>query len=288
MSLLPSRRPAPATLGTRWPLLFDDAAIFPPGNLPLPEAVRAHQQHRSSWYADLVGPLVLSPSALTQIGRLVTSPIDVAVTVPSPDAAATVLADEFPGIRIVALEVAVPDDFRVGAVVPAVDAALSELGGTRRALGGDPTVYVEVPRDARRDALIEELAGTSYRAKLRTGGVSADLYPGDAELARAVHALVLADVPFKATAGLHHALRNTDPETGFEQHGFVNLLAATAAATDGADTDELAVLLAARQVRHLPEPPTTCLLGSIGTCSIAEPIDELMALGLLSAEQVTP
>ena len=158
----------------------------------------------------------------------------------------------------------------------------------RRALGGDPTVYVEVPRDARRDALIEELAGTSYRAKLRTGGVHADLYPGEAELAGAVHALVLADVPFKATAGLHHALRNTDPETGFEQHGFVNLLAATAAATDGADTDELAVLLAARQVRHLPEPPTTCLLGSIGTCSIAEPIDELMALGLLSAEQVTP
>jgi len=31
-------------------------------------------------------------------------------------------------------------------------------------------------------------------------------------------------VLFKSTAGLHHAPRNADPPTGFEQHGFRNLL----------------------------------------------------------------
>ena len=31
---------------------------------------------------------------------------------------------------------------------------------------------------------------------------------------------------FKCTAGLHHAVRNTDPDTGFEQHGFLNILLA--------------------------------------------------------------
>src|SRR5437764_5232024 len=42
--------------------LVDDAAVFPPGNASVPDAVRAHRQHRSSWYADLVGPLLVRSS----------------------------------------------------------------------------------------------------------------------------------------------------------------------------------------------------------------------------------
>jgi hypothetical protein len=44
--------------------LLDDAAVFPPGNLPLAEAVNAHHGHRRSAYAELVGPLVLPAAAL--------------------------------------------------------------------------------------------------------------------------------------------------------------------------------------------------------------------------------
>ncbi|MFC7506123.1 hypothetical protein ACFQRR_29000, partial [Nocardioides sp. GCM10030258] len=76
-------------------------------------------------------------------------------------------------------------------------------------------------------------------------------------------------------AGLHHALRNTDPETGFEQHGFLNLLAATGVR----DAEAMAAVLAERAAA--PDVPSTSLLRSIGTCSITEPIDELTALGLL-------
>jgi hypothetical protein len=42
--------------------LIDDAAVFPPGNAPLLEAVDAHRDHRRSWYRDLVGPLLIRGS----------------------------------------------------------------------------------------------------------------------------------------------------------------------------------------------------------------------------------
>jgi hypothetical protein len=93
-------------------------------------------------------------------------------------------------------------------------------------------------------------------------------------------------VPFKATAGLHHAVRNTDPETGFEQHGFLNLLLATDAARAGAEEAEVAAALADRdgtrvaaRVRDLA-PGVRESFRSFGTCSILEPVEELAALGL--------
>lgn len=123
-----------------------------------------------------------------------------------------------------------------------------------------------------------------------------------------MHAAVAADVPFKATAGLHHALRNTDPETGFEQHGFLNLLLATARARAGANVDDIAEVLALRDadqvcaaVREVapdgrevaPDGREVAPDGrevtadvrtsfcSFGTCSITEPVEELLALGLI-------
>lgn len=252
-------------------LLFDDAAIFPPGNAPLADAIAAHHTHLTAPYARLVGPLVVSLADLDGLAN--SGPLDVAVVV--PDAAGATAAIEeartLDGVRLVALEVADAD-----------------VAGLRDAIGEPEgiTVYVELPRDERRLPLIAALAGTSYRAKLRTGGTRADLYPDEHELAAAVVALAAAGVPFKATAGLHHALRNTDPETGFDQHGFLNLLAAADAAARGADVDEVASVLAVRDAAALPPAPSDSLLGSIGTCSIDEPVGELTDLGVLTLAEV--
>ena len=56
--------------------LVDDAAVYPPGSVPLHEAVKDHRRHRSAWYADLVGPLLVPASATRQLAELVggTSP----------------------------------------------------------------------------------------------------------------------------------------------------------------------------------------------------------------------
>jgi hypothetical protein len=105
-----------------------------------------------------------------------------------------------------------------------------------------------------------------------------------------VLACVTAGVAFKATAGLHHAVRNTDPTTGFEQHGFLNLLAAVDAAQRGADHGEVAALLAQRDAAAVAARvaaldgcagPVRDAFHSFGTCSIDDPRTELTALGLL-------
>ena len=47
--------------------LVDDAAIFPPGNVPLDRAVAEHRAHRRSEYADLVGGFVISDVKLPDL-----------------------------------------------------------------------------------------------------------------------------------------------------------------------------------------------------------------------------
>ncbi len=282
--------------------LCDDAAIFPPGSLPLPEAVPAHLRHLSSDYADLVGPLVLSASAVGEltplVGHLAPGAVSATVTVPAPDAIPAVLATlaALPAVRLAALEVALPQGLPADEVVPALDAALASLpareSGEGPGEGAEPTVFVEVPRDDRRHALLTALADSPYRAKFRTGGVRAELYPDEAELAAAIGASVAARLPFKATAGLHHAVRNTDPDTGFEQHGFLNVMLATDAALQGAPVEELERILADRdgaslaaRVGDLPGERAAALRAaftSFGTCSVTDPLDELTALHLVA------
>jgi hypothetical protein len=268
--------------------LLDDAAVFPPGNAPMPEAVDAHRKHRVEPYAWMVGPLVVPASGLAELRGAVGDgqPFPVVVTVPGGPAQLPEVLEESTrlAVEITAVEVAVPVDLPVASV-------LTELERGVRDTAMD--VCVEVPRDDRREPLLAALAGR-YTAKFRTGGARAELYPGEEELAHAILAAIRSGVPFKATAGLHHAVRNTDPGSGFEQHGFLNLLLATAVAADGGSVDAVRTTLAERdgaalaaRVRDLGEAAGAARrwFTSFGTCSIAEPVSDLAALGLLSPSE---
>lgn len=247
--------------------LLDDAAIFPPGNVPLARAVTEHAAHLRSPYADAVGPLVVRAADLPHVGD-----VEVAVVTGLDEAQAAVSAA---GDRLRALEVGLP--------------ARAEATEVRSLASYGIEVYVEVPRDDRRTAVVAELAATGLRAKLRTGGLEEDLFPTIPELAAVLAAVVEAGVPFKATAGLHHAVRHTDPLTGFEHHGFLNLLLATARAQAGRSFADVAAALAsrddgavARAALVLP-PEVREAFRSFGTCSIREPLDDLAHLDLLPA-----
>ncbi|MGW5071938.1 hypothetical protein [Rhodococcus sp. NPDC004095] len=271
--------------------LCDDAALFPPGNAPLESAVPAHFAHEDSAHADLVGPFVFPATRLVELPAVLADrggrTLPVSLTVPGgtdfvPQAIEQLRAID--GAHLVALEIAVPIDQSVADLF----ASLHEISST--APGVD--IYVEVPRDDRRADILAALPAAGYRAKFRTGGVVADAYPDEAELAKAIDDAVSLGVPFKATAGLHHAVRNTDPDTGFEQHGFLNLMLATHLAGTGAGTDAIAAALSDRDgarlaaaLGALPGDAVAALrdrFRSYGTCSISDPLSDLTALGLVS------
>lgn len=159
------------------------------------------------------------------------------------------------------------------------------------------TGYAEIPLTfgllGALDRLVEaRAAGLDVAAKFRTGGLAAELFPTPIELAAVICACRDRGLPFKLTAGLHHAIRNVDPETGFVHHGFLGVLAGTLVAHGGAEVSEVAELLAttdpvplvetSRQHLYSPRP----LWIGFGTCSIAEPVTDLARLGLLLKEAV--
>jgi hypothetical protein len=266
--------------------LLDDAAVFPPGLAPLPDAVAAHDRHTRAWYADMVGPLVISAAGLAELEPVVAgreTPLQIVVTLPGgpvgiPGVRAT--AEKLP-VTLAALEIAVPKGYDVPEFMSAVTDAPAP-------------VFAEIPRDERRFSLLRALSGSPHRAKFRTGGTSAEYYPDEAELAAAIRATADAGVAFKATAGLHHAVRNTDPATGFEQHGFLNLLLATDAVAQDAADAEVRALLAERdatavadRVRSLGAERVSTARArflSFGTCSITDPLTELTELGLIEGK----
>jgi hypothetical protein len=281
-------------VSTQVPRLFaglvDDAAVFPPGSAALPEAVAAHREHRAAWYAALVGPLLLPASALAGVRTLLHDDevLDVGVIgdVPLPQLAA-VIAELDPRLRVRQIETPVarrgedpaPGLAALAAVAPdwacAVYAEIPLTGGLLPAL----------------DTVAEQRAdGLSIAAKFRTGGLAAELFPTPAELAAVICACRDRDLPFKLTAGLHNAVRHVDPETGFTHHGFLNVLAATLRAAAGADaaevaealatTDPLLALETARAQRDAARP----LWIGYGSCSIVEPLTDLVRLGLIDAD----
>ncbi|MEV4611011.1 hypothetical protein AB0K43_00210 [Kitasatospora sp. NPDC049258] len=256
--------------------LFDDAALFPPGELPLPEAVPAHAAHRTAWYAEAVGPFLCGAGRLAELRAAVAGPLRVALVLPggSTQLAPALAAAE--GLTVAGVELADPD---LPAALAALDAQLPP---------GAPAA-VELPRGEGLEAGLDLLAGTPYRAKFRTGGLAAGAFPTEAELAAFQAACAERSLPYKCTAGLHHAVRHTDPATGFEHHGFLNVLLAAAAGEDAAAAAEVLAErsgeVLARAARALTEDQVTLVRGrftAFGTCSVAEPLDDLAALGLLA------
>jgi hypothetical protein len=286
------RKPVTAGVGTV-PRLFaglvDDAGLFPPERLPMPAAVQRHRAdqtvgnpvltHRFLCPASRLAELraQLGPGEPWRLGLIVDTGVD-----GLPAALGEVPAD--PRLRLETVELRLP---------PAPDPATAAervAAATRRADGA--AVYVELAAaEPGLPAALPELAARGLGAKVRCGGIEAELFPSVEQLAGFVTAAVGAGVPFKATAGLHHAVRYRDPVTGFDHHGFLNLLVAVCRAVDRAGEQDVRAALReddgralAAAARAVPEPAAArarSLFVGYGSCSTADPLTDLAALGLI-------
>ena len=275
-------------LDDAWARLVDDAAIFPPGDAPLDRATEAYAA-RSGDERTLVGTFVLKDTDLPQVKDF-DAPLSVVCTGGAGQISGAARQSTKIGSRLAGIEIALrdPDDLagNVARVSAAVDAARDD-----GSLAEDVAVYVELPHVGNTSswfAAADAVAEAGHRLKFRTGGLEAQAFPAPHALARWIDAALDRETPFKCTAGLHNALHHIDAETGFEHHGFLNVLVATRMLFDGASVDQAVVVLEQREPDSLVEAARDLDLAgarrwftSFGSCSVAEPLADLRALGLL-------
>ncbi|MBB4930166.1 hypothetical protein F4561_000986 [Lipingzhangella halophila] len=269
--------------------LVDDAGLFPPTELGVADAVRRHLADRASGNAMLTHRFLCPLSrweqlraALPEDGTGGAVMLDAGVVVDTDAGLLGRVPDPDPRIRVTHYEVRVP-----AADIAAATRYLAEAGPDH----ARTPVYLEVDRGPDGLDALAALAGAApLGAKVRCGGVRAELFPDVAELAAFIATCARHAVPFKATAGLHHAVRHTDRATGFTHHGYLNLLLATARAAQGGDRHAVAGALGAddpaslvAEIRAISRPTaehTRALLVAYGSCSTSDPIADVDRLGL--------
>ena len=278
--------------------IVDYAGVFPPASLDMESAVRNYQD-------SLAGD-----DAAWMLGSFVV-----------PAARLGVFTEAFNGIccgeqeHPWTLNVVCPthndlqaiDGFQEGAVflrsveMKAEDAASAEAALHLVPSGPSRACYIEFPPERAEDVL-PVLAAHSSRAKLRTGGLTADAIPSIDVVASFLLACSRHQAPFKATAGLHHPVRGLhllSPEGSKRatMHGFLNLFLAASLAFFGAEESAIRRTLAEEEpsafrldddmIRWHDYALTADQLEharrrfaiSFGSCSFSEPTDDLRIMG---------
>lgn len=275
---------------------IDYAGLFPPAGLTMERAVREYKRHLDTDYAWMLGNFVIPAQRLPEFSQAFTTvccdeqtqPWTLSVICDNPD-----------------IDVRTVDNFQQGAVLFAgFEGRVSDIRSATRFLDllpHDRPRYLEFPPD-RAEEFLPMLDTQKARAKIRTGGLSAAAVPAAQIIARFLLACAEQGVPFKATAGLHHAVRGTHPlgteATGAtaSMHGFLNLLLAAVQAWAGSSERVLLDTLSLENPRDIRVEPDAIHWNNqwvtleqirsaraqfamgLGSCSFKEPVVDLMTM----------
>lgn len=288
--------------------LIDYAGLFPPAGLGMSDAVRAYAGHLASPDRWILGRFVVPSQRLDEFAAVADPilPRDDAsawrlAALPAPDIAGSVQAMGEFNCRHAAAG-------QGRAVIDTIEFKATSAQDLTPILAHMPpwlTAYVEVPLDDRMGAILDTVKSHGARAKVRTRGVTPDAFPTSEGLARFLRAATDRDLPFKATAGLHHPLRgayrltyDADAAQG-TMFGFLNVFLGAALARRGGSHDEVVALLEERNPRaFITSGDQITWRGhafrvsdfhdlreraavSFGSCSFREPTDDLRTLGWL-------
>lgn len=284
---------------------IDYAGLFPPSAVSMPEAVINYATYRNSNYNWMLGRFVVTAARLDEfyesardfISRGDGEPWRVSVVVGDHVYETLELIKEFnheKGNGIVVDMVEIKVDSRA-----VIDDAVENLPPAT-------TAYFELAVDDKLSDLVSSLSVAGQGAKIRTGGITPDAFPTTPEIIRFVRTCLAANVPFKATAGLHHPIRcfrpltyEADAPTG-TMHGFLNLFLMTGFAREGYKPAFLEDVMEEEfeEVFRFDDQSATWRddytlnlwqldaarakgIQSFGSCSFDEPIADLQKLGVL-------
>lgn len=289
--------------------MFDDASYFPPAAAPLEAVLGLHAASGASAWSLARGRLLLPLGVLDRlaserallartepldIGIVVGSPADPTAGSPLPEVADTVarLHDADPAVHVRHVEYRPTDQTPSGIASAAAD--LTSLADELDLAD----VFLEVAstdQDGIR-ALVDAVTDAHERdvrvaAKLRFGGLTDDLRPSDGVVVAFLDAVVTHRLPFKGTAGLHHAWYASE-----DHHGYLAVALAVAELQAGRGPAPALDALRRADATDVHLTPLGALVAgavtldaagiaavrrsfvSFGTCSFTEPLAAFLAL----------
>ena len=291
--------------------IVDYAGLFPPASVDMMDAVRNYAHYRAGGAGWMLGRFVCPASRLARFS-------EVADPLLPRDAGAVpwrLTAISSGDVPVDLLDIsAFNERHRVcfeecGAFVDAYEVRVNsalDVATIDAAIPLDLVTYLEVTAD-NAQVLLPRIAATGRRAKLRTGGVTADAFPSaDAIVSFLEHCIEHAIVA-KATAGLHHtmcgAYRLTYDENApsSRMFGYLNVFLAAALLAHGGEaaqavrlvneSDPFTLTIEEEHVTwRSPSGPVVLdrallqrvreqVLVSFGSCSFTEPVNEIRAMG---------
>jgi len=291
--------------------LIDYAGLFPPASLAMTPAVANYDAYSRSEWNWILGRFIVPVSRLGEFEEALAGLPTATPGIGFTNWRLSVLLGSDPSADVARIREFNARIARSGsgrmAVVESVEvkvASAEEITLLSEIIPAELVTYFEVPLSSCSNCLAA-VAGCGRRAKIRTGGEKADKFPVPANVIEFIRRCAAANVPFKATAGLHHPLRSIhrftyQPESASGiMHGFVNLFLAAAFSRAGMESD-LAVQLLEEQSAEAFQFDLNgvgwrqCRLSrdeiaaarrsfavSFGSCSFTEPIDDLRSLHLL-------
>ncbi len=301
--------------------LIDYAGMFPPASLPLTDAVAEYRRARSGKHGWLLGRFLCPSSRLEDLAAHLTTsmqadeaPWRVSAIFDEPLGPAAMHTSVFerymdPAATIELIEAKAPLEAADGRPVEDVVELLAPVAIAATGISPSVTPLLEVGRPGGWETgipnalqAISQVTRERLRpigAKLRTGGLTADAFPSSEQVALFIDSCVRHDVPFKATAGLHHPFRHHDKELGVMRHGFLNLLAAAALSRDGVGPDVLVEVIDEQDPDALRASPaglrwrdylvgtptlrkTRALFRGYGSCDFDEPVADLEELQMVT------
>ena len=230
--------------------LVDYAGLFPPAKLPLEDAIRYYALYKAGSDAWMLGRFICPAARLGELSPLIEThfangpgPIISALGRGGADVVefSSGLAADLREIETFRARFggrAIVDVFEVK-----VPTSVIEAGGIHEVLrpvcDAGLSVFCEAPSSP--PALPARLHSKKpseprLGLKLRCGGLEAAAFPSVDAIAQALLAARAAEVPFKATAGLHHPFPRFDKGVNSRMHGFVNVFMSGVLAFEG-ETD---------------------------------------------------